>query len=115
MDSHVKRLDNINSRLESVAIRFQPSNNKSDDSLPVLRDYNTILTGSLASFATLSRKIGGEVSTIIDHVVRLFDVQKDFLQQAIQMKKPSNEQQITELIKPQSNEIEAIVGKGNIY
>lgn len=117
MDSHVKRLDNINTRLESVANRFPSSNGKSsansNDNLPVLREYNTILTGSLASFVTLSRKIGGELPTIIDHVVRLFDTQKEFLHQAIQTKKPGNDQQISELIKPQSNEIEAIVGKEN--
>jgi hypothetical protein len=122
MDSHVKRLDNLNNRLESVAINFQSSIGKSGvnqkhssndnlDNLPILRDYNTILTGSLSSFAILSRKIGGELSTMIDHVTRLFDIQKEFLHQAIQTKKPTNDQQIAELIKPQSNEIEAIVGK----
>jgi fructose-1-phosphate kinase PfkB-like protein len=122
MDSHVKRLDNVNNRLESVANRMQTSIGKSGvnqknssnenlDNLPILRDYNTILNGSLASFVTLSRKIGGELSSMIDHVTRLFDTQKEFLRQAIQTKKPTNDQQIAELIKPQSSEIEAIVGK----
>jgi hypothetical protein len=122
MNSHVKRLDNLNNRLESAANHLQssngkfsvnqkPSSNESLDNLPILHDYNTILNGSLTSFVTISRKIGGELSTMIDHVIRLFDIQKEFLQQAIKIKKPANDQQISELIKPQSNEIEAIVGK----
>jgi hypothetical protein len=119
MDSYVKRLDNLNNRLDSVATHLQSSNGKSGnghknenlDNLPILRDYNTIINGSLASFVTVSRKIGGELSTMIDHVTRLFDAQREFLRHAIQTKKPANDQQITELIKPQSTEIETIVGK----
>jgi len=122
MDSYVKRLDNLNNRLDSVATHLQSSNGKSGsgqknssnenlDNLPILRDYNTIINGTLASFVTVSRKIGGELSTMIDHVTRLFDAQREFLRHAIQTKKPANDQQITELIKPQSTEIETIVGK----
>jgi hypothetical protein len=117
MSSDVKRLENLNRRLESVANHLQPSinqkgsSNDNVDSLPILRDYNAILNGSLASFVNLSRKIGGELVPMMDHVMRLFNRQKEFLQQAIQTKKPANDQQISELIKPQSNEIEAIVGK----
>ena len=106
MDSHVKRLNHINNRLETVANHFQPSNDG-----PILRDYQSILTNSLATFVSLSTKIGGDLTTMIEHVQRLFNLQNDFLRQAIQMKKPTNDQQISELIKPQSNEIEAIVGK----
>lgn len=122
MDSHVKRLDHLNNRLESVANHLQTSMGKGGmtsksssndhvDSLPVLRDYHMIVNGSLTSFITLSRQIGGELSSMIDHVARLFNNQKEFLKQAIQMKKPTNDQQISELIKSQSNEIESIVGK----
>ena len=122
MDSHVKRLDHLNNRLESVANHLQTSTSKSGagrngssnenfDNLPILRDYNAIVNGSLTSFVNLSRQIGGDLSPMIEHVTRLFNAQKEFLRQAIQMKKPTNDQQISELIKPQSSEIEAIVGK----
>jgi hypothetical protein len=117
MSFDVKRLENLNHRLESVTNHLQTSNNRSGvneknfDNLPILRDYNTILNGSLAAFATLSRQIGEELGPMIEHVMRLFNSQKEFLRQAIQTKKPANDQQISELIKPQSNEIEAIVGK----
>ncbi|UJR23568.1 hypothetical protein I4U23_026556 [Adineta vaga] len=119
MDSHVKRFDHLNNRLDSVANDLQASVGKSKstndqiDYLPVLRDYNTIVNESLATFVTTSRKIGGELSTMIDHLVRLFDAQRAFLRLAIQTKKPTNEQQIIDLIKPQSMEIEAIVGFTN--
>lgn len=116
MDTYVKRLDHLNNRLESVANHLQTSPGKSSsngivDHLPVLRDYHVILNGSLAAFVALSRQIGGELSAMIDHVARLFRSQEEFLKRAIQMKKPSNDQQISEFIKPQSNEIESIVGK----
>ena len=81
------------------------------DNLPVLRDYNAIVNGSFASFVSVSRKIGGDLPTMIDHVTRLFDAQRQFIHKAVQSKKPTNDQQIQELIKPQSTEIEAISGK----
>ena len=86
-----------------------------NDSSPILKDYNAIINGSLGSFATLSRKIGGELPNMIDHVTRLFNAQSQFIQKAIQTKKPANDQQIQELIKPQSTEIEAICGKGKHF
>src|SRR5438046_1612143 len=103
MDSHVKRLDKINNRLESVATHMQSSigktgvnqknsSNENLDNLPILRDYNIIINDSLTSFVILSRKIGGELSLMIDHVIRLFNIQKEFIRQAIQMKKPTNDQ-----------------------
>ncbi|CAF2426190.1 unnamed protein product [Rotaria sp. Silwood2] len=124
MDSHAKRLDNLNNRIESVANQLQSSigktgtshkssSNENLDNLPILRDYNAIINDSFASFVKISRKIGGELSTMIDHVTRLFDAQREFLRQAIQSKKPTNDQQIAELIKPQSNEIEKIVAFTN--
>ena len=45
------------------------------------------------------------------HVVRLFELQREFLRQAIKMNKPTDDQQLAELVKPQSNEIETIIGK----
>ncbi len=83
--------------------------------LPVLRDYNTIINDSLAPFVSVSRKIGGELPAMIDHVTRLFDAQRQFIQKAVQSKKPANDQQIHELIKPQSTEIEAICGKEKFF
>ncbi len=83
----------------------------SNDNLPVLRDYNAIINDALASFVTVSRKIGGELPTMVDYVTHLFDAQRQFIRKAIQSKKPANDQQIQELIKPQSTDIEAICGK----
>ena len=126
MDSHIKRLDHLNNRLDTVANHLQSSIGKSDgaghksfsngnsENIPVLNDYNTIINGTLASFVTTSRKIGGELPAMLDHVARLFDIQREFLRQATQTKKPTNDQQIAELIKPQSTEIEAIVGESSV-
>ena len=122
MDSHVKRLSHINDRLGSVAAQLQPSLGKagadvkngstdSADSLPVLRDYNAIVNDAVAPFVVTSRKIGGELSTMADHLTRLFDAQRAFIRTAIQTKKPTNEQQIADLIKPQTTEIEGLVGR----
>lgn len=86
-----------------------------NDNSPVLKDYNAIINGSLGSFVTISRKIGGELPSMIDHVTRLFNAQLQFIQKAVQTKKPTNDQQIQELIKPQSTEIEAICGKQNFF
>ena len=85
--------------------------NSANDNVPVIRDYAAIVDGALASFVASSRKIGGELTTMIDHVARLFAAQQQFLRQAIQTKKPTNDQQIIALIKPQSSEIEAICGR----
>jgi hypothetical protein len=86
-----------------------------NDSSPVLKDYSAIINDPLASFVALSRKIGGELPTMVDLVTRLFNAQRQFIQKAIQTKKPVNDQQIHELIKPQSTEIEAICGKDNLF
>ena len=122
MNSHVKRLDHLNNRLDSVAntlqspsgrtgsINAKHSSNDQVDALPVLREYNTIINETLAPFVTTSRKIGGELITMVDHLTRLFDAQRTFLRTAVQTKKPTNAEQTTNLVKPQSTEIEAIVG-----
>ena len=81
------------------------------DSLPIMQDYKAIVESDLASFVTTSRKIGGELPTMVDHVTKLFATQQQFLRQALQMKKPTNDQQIMTLIKPQSTIIETICGK----
>ena len=115
MDEQLKRLEAITNRLESVVSQFLFNNindqsQTDDDSLnnsPVLRDYDTLINESVKPFLTVSRKIGGDLATINDHVSRLFDTQKEFLRQVVQSKKP-NEQQIMEAIRPQSSEIEAI-------
>jgi hypothetical protein len=80
----------------------------------VLYDFLAIIKDSLASFVAVSRKIGGDLPAMIDHVTRLFNAQQQFIGKAIQSKKPANDQQILELIKPQSTEIEAICGKEKV-
>ena len=77
------------------------------DQLPILRDYDTIIHESVQPFLNSSKKIGGDLTAMVDHVQRLFTAQQEFIKRAVQSKKP-NDQQITDIIKPQSNEIEAI-------
>jgi hypothetical protein len=120
MDDQLKRLEAITNRLEAVVSRISTPNvnghsNGSDGPasdighLPILRDYDTIVNESLKPFLAISAKIGGDLTTMNDHVARLFELQQQFIKQAVQSKKP-DEQQITELIKPQLREMEAITG-----
>ncbi|CAF4056837.1 unnamed protein product, partial [Rotaria sp. Silwood1] len=110
MNPYVQCLENLNSRLDTMTNRPQlstgktvvNSKNSSNDNLDNLRilfDYNIIINDALSSNITLSREIGDELSPMIDHIIRLFDVQKEFIRQGIPYKKPRNDQQITELIK----------------
>jgi hypothetical protein len=111
MDSHGKRFDHYQTSAGKSGMSYRNSPNDGVDNLPILRDYNTIINDTLASFIILSRQIGGELSVMIDHVIRLFDAQREFIRYALRNRKPTYDQQIAELIKPQSNEIEAIGGK----
>lgn len=118
MEDQLKRLEAITNRLESVANKLSPSGtsgqSKSDDnsedivnSSPVLRDYETLINESVKPFLATSQKIGAELTTLSDHVKRLFEAQQQFLRRAVQSTKP-NDQDIIAAIKPQSSEIEAI-------
>ena len=121
MDDQLKRLEAIPNRLEAVAQKFSSpasatvnghsnvNNGTVDelDQLPILRDYDTIIHESVQPFLNSSKKIGGDLTAMVDHVQRLFTAQQEFIKRAVQSKKP-NDQQITDIIKPQSNEIEAI-------
>ena len=125
MDDQLKRLEAVTNRLESVVHQLSSTgsgggqshtNNESADnvdSTPVIRDYDTIINESVKPFLTMSQKIGGELTTMSDHVKRLFDAQQQFLRQAVQSTKP-NDQKIVEAIKPQSSEIEAITSMREI-
>lgn len=121
MDEELKRLEAVTSRLESFVSRLattnagSPSNTGDDsgsnvDQLPIIRDYDTFINESVKPFLAVSQKIGGDLNTMSDHVRRLFEAQQQFIKQAVQSKKP-NDQQIKDAIKPQSSEIEAITGK----
>jgi adenylyl cyclase-associated protein len=120
MDDHLKRLEAVTTRLESLVGQLPyngatgPStvNDESAnqvDSLPILRDYDSLINESVKPFLAVSQKIGGDLITMSDHVARLFNAQQQFLRQAVQSKKPGD-QQLIEAIKPQSSEIEAITG-----
>jgi adenylyl cyclase-associated protein len=120
MDEQLKRLETVTNRLESIVSQLASSNqtsesNSNDDSvdrlnhLPIIRDYQTIINESLKPFLVVSSKIGNDLNSMIDHVQRVFDAQQTFILQAVQSKKPT-EQQIIEAIKAQSTEIEAIAG-----
>jgi hypothetical protein len=124
MDDQLKRLEAVTNRLESFISQLSPTgvnsqSNRNDedpannvDNLPILRDYDILINESVKPFLVISQKIGGDLITMSDHVARLFNAQQQFLRQAVQSKKP-NDQQLMEAIKPQSNEIEAITGMTN--
>jgi hypothetical protein len=116
----LKRLEAITNRLESIASQISSPNSSVQsnvngdsannvDNLPIIRDYDTIINESVKPFLIISQKIGGDLTTMSDHVARLFNAQQQFLREAVQSKKP-NDQQIMEIIKPQSTEISAITG-----
>ncbi|CAF5217632.1 unnamed protein product, partial [Rotaria magnacalcarata] len=118
MEDQLKRLEAVTNRLESVVHQLSstgsggPSHTNDDstnnvDNTPVIRDYDIIINESVKPFLTSSQKIGGELTTMSDHVKRLFDAQQQFLTQAVQSTKP-NDQKVVEAIKPQSSEIDAI-------
>jgi hypothetical protein len=120
MDEQLKRLEALTARLESVVGHLSSagtngqSNGNEDltnnvDSLPILHDYEIIINQSVKPFIAVSQKIGGDLITMSEHVTRLFNAQKEFLRQAVQSQKPSD-QQLMPAVKPQSNEIEAITG-----
>jgi hypothetical protein len=125
MEDQLKRLEAITNRLESVVgqisstgVNGQSHVNGGDsannvDHLPILRDYDTLINESVKPFLANSHKIGGDLTTMSDHVARLFHAQQQFLRQAVQSKKP-NDQQIMDAIKPQSSEIEAITSMKKI-
>ncbi|CAF1439179.1 unnamed protein product, partial [Didymodactylos carnosus] len=116
----IKRLEDVTSRLESVANKFGVSaggNNSSltrnsvgshIDNLPIIQDYSAIIDGSLKQFLQLSTKLNGDLKELNDHLLKLFNLQRIFIQYVIQCKKPTNEQEFREAIKSMSNEIQAI-------
>jgi len=125
MDDQLRRLEFVTNRLETIIGQLSstgvnsPSNGNDDlannvDNLPILRDYGTLINESVKPFLAISQKIGGDLTTMTDHVARLFDAQQQFLRQAVQSKKP-DDQQLIKAIKPQSTEIEAITGIYIIY
>jgi hypothetical protein len=120
MDDQLRRLEVVTNRLESIIGQLSSTgvnsqSNENDDlannvdNLPILHDYDTLINESVKPFLAISQKIGGDLTTMTDHVARLFDAQQQFLRQAVQSKKP-DDQQIMKAIKPQSTEIEAITG-----
>jgi hypothetical protein len=120
MNEQLKRLEALTNRLESIVGNLSSAgangqSNGSDDlttnvnSLPILRDYETLINESVKPFVAVSQKIGGDLITMNEHLTRLFNAQQEFLRQAVQSQKP-NDQQLMQAIQPQSNEIEAITG-----
>lgn len=121
MDEQLKRLETLTNRLESV-INHLPSisTNGNEESVnqvesaPILRDYEVLINESVKPFLANSQKIGGDLTTMNEHLTRLFQAQQQFLKRAVQSQKP-NDQQLMEAIKAQSNEIEAITGTIDFY
>lgn len=118
MDEQLKRLETLTNRLESV-IRQLPAVNAHEngettennvDSSPVVRDYELLINDSVKPFVAVSQKLGGDLTTINEHLIKLFNAQQQFIKQAVQSQKP-NDQQLMDAIKSQSSEIEAITCK----
>ncbi|CAF1061330.1 unnamed protein product [Didymodactylos carnosus] len=116
----LERLENVTSRLESVANKFNlgaignsnsPAGDNAGshlDNLPIIQDYSSLIDGSLKQCLQLSTSLGGDLKELNNHISKLFDLQRIFILYAIQCKKPTNEQQFAEAIKPMLNEIQAI-------
>jgi len=129
MADEIKRLEAVANRFESVVNQLESvarqlsshsgsssgqsnindSSENNIDHLPVIRDYDTLINESVKPFVTVSQNIGDDLTTMSDHVLRLFNAQQQFLRQAVQSKKPADKQTM-DALKPQSNEIEAITG-----
>ena len=123
MDEKLDRLEAVTSRLESFLTRLTPSSSSSSsnlsngnheeannvDQLPIVRDYETLINESVKPFLAASNKIGGDLTTMAEHVRVLFEAQQVFVKRAVQSQKP-NESSIIEAIKPQSKAIESITG-----
>lgn len=69
--------------------------------------YDDIVNGPLATYLTLSAKIGGSVKTHADMVVKAVQAQRDFLVIASQSKAPSQDV-LCQLLKPTSDNIQTI-------
>jgi len=117
MDDQLKRLEAVVNRLETAVQQLSSTSNQSNtnnddsensvDQLPIIRDYDLVISESVKPFVALSQKLGGDLTTMSDYLTRLFDAQQQFLRQAVQSKKP-DDKEVTNAIKPQSNEMTAI-------
>nr|CAI5849151.1 unnamed protein product [Callosobruchus analis] len=70
--------------------------------------FNDILQGPFAQYLQYSRKIGGDVAQHSQLVERAFHTQLQFLQTASQSGKPTNQNDLMNLLKPTSDSIIAI-------
>ena len=64
-----------------------------------LSEYESLLTGPVSTFQSISSQVGGEVSTQAGLVVATFEAQREFLKTVAASKKP-NPEDIEKLLKP---------------
>ncbi|XP_064480305.1 adenylyl cyclase-associated protein 1-like isoform X2 [Ornithodoros turicata] len=69
--------------------------------------YDSVLSGALHNYVTLSKKIGAEVATHADMVTKAFQVQRQFLTIAAKSREP-DKNALRELLKPTSDQIQAV-------
>lgn len=73
-----------------------------------VQGFTDILQGPVAQYLQSSKQIGGDVCQHSDLVQRAFNTQLQFLQFASQSGKPTNQNDIINLLKPTSDSIVAI-------
>ncbi|XP_070534576.1 adenylyl cyclase-associated protein 1-like isoform X3 [Ptychodera flava] len=101
----VSRLEEVTSRLESVAGKGGGAEAAGDSA--ILGEFDKVLSGSFANYLALSKEIGGDVATHADMVSKAFQAQREFMAQVAQCKEPKQDVFMS-MLRPTSSGIEQI-------
>ena len=85
--------------LASLVDKLETGSGTEEASSGSLSEYESLLTGPLSTFKSLSSQLGGEVSTQASLVVATFEAQREFLRTVAACKKP-NSADIEKLLQP---------------
>ncbi|XP_070534574.1 adenylyl cyclase-associated protein 1-like isoform X2 [Ptychodera flava] len=124
----VSRLEEVTSRLESVAgkgggaeaagisaslgkvikrLETVAGGDKKGGDSAILGEFDKVLSGSFANYLALSKEIGGDVATHADMVSKAFQAQREFMAQVAQCKEPKQDVFMS-MLRPTSSGIEQI-------
>ncbi|KAL3093637.1 hypothetical protein niasHT_026675 [Heterodera trifolii] len=102
----VKRLEVTTQRLEALSAQKPglapkpPSSTTSQSMPPSVKGYDEQIDGPLKTFLDLSKKIGGDVATMADKVVTVFDAHRHFLWTAAGQAEPGDSSALQTLMEP---------------
>ena len=85
--------------LASLVDKLETGSGTEEAASGSLSEYESLLTGPLSTFKSLSSQLGGEVSTQASLVVATFEAQREFLRTVAACKKP-NSADIEKLLQP---------------